>query len=69
MGKKKRHNQPESQHEPEHELEASEAAAWEEEEIGTKPSAEEEVPKDVIDANLEVEKIIVWKDWEKVYEP
>ena len=40
------------------EIEPSEAEAWEEEELEGKPTVEEERPKDIIDTDLEGEKII-----------
>ena len=47
----------------------AEEDAWEEEELGAKNAAEEEKPKIVVDAHLEEEKVIAWKDWESIYEP
>jgi tRNA-intron endonuclease len=46
-------------------IEEVEEEAWEEE----PRVVEEEHPKEVIEAHIEGDKIIVWKDWEKVYEP
>lgn len=51
------------------ELEPGEAEAWEEEEAGAVAAFEEEKPKIVVDAHLEEDKVIVWKDWEHVFEP
>jgi tRNA-intron endonuclease len=65
MSKKKKHFEPE----PSAELETSEAEAWEEEELAKRPVVEEPIPKEIVDANLEGEKVVVWKDWEKVFEP
>jgi len=66
MGKKK--GQQKELEFPNHVAEATEEAAWEEEEH-PKPIIEEEKPKEVVDAHLEGDKVIVWKGWENVYEP
>jgi len=50
-------------------VEVTEEEAWEEEEKGKRFPVEEEHPKEIIDAHLEGDKIVIWKDWEKVFEP
>ncbi len=48
--------------------EVVETENWEEEK-GKPEYVEMEKPKEIIDSHLEGDKVIVWKDWEKVYEP
>ncbi len=60
MGKKK-HKQGQN---------AEHGAIEKAEEFDEKPEyVQWEQPKEVIDTVLESEKVLVWKDWEKVYEP
>lgn len=66
MGKKK--GQKEELEFPNHISEETETEAWDEEER-TKPIVEEEKPKEAVDAQLEGDKVVVWKGWEHVYEP
>jgi tRNA-intron endonuclease len=49
--------------------EVTEEEAWEEEEKGKHVTVEEEHPKEVVDAKLEGDKVIVWTGVDKVYEP
>ena len=62
MGKKnKRHNEGVDKVVVESEL-------WDEEKIDTK-NVQQETPKIIVDTQLEGDKILVWKNWECVYEP
>lgn len=45
-----------------------EESAWEENKQPVQP-AEEPHHKEIIDAQFENDKVVIWKDWEKVYEP
>ena len=45
-----------------------EVSAWEETERPTAP-IEEVHSKEVVDSQFEGDKTVVWKDWEKIYEP
>lgn len=65
MGNKNRHKELDVTNDV---VEETEIGAWDEEEKGHKPVVEEH-PKEVIDTKFEGDKVIVWKDWEKVYEP
>lgn len=65
MSKKKRQNVESEEFAP---TETAEEEVWEEDKEKPAPVVEEH-PKIIVDTQLEGDKIIVWKDWQNVYEP